>query len=178
MISNSIYVDIKYLFSRGKQIAESVINVSSLDIYSIDILGAVSVEILIKSLIASNIVTSNLDKTENQMKSLIMTEFRKLSHRINEIFDAVPALKQNLGIESIKLFNESGMVNHYIIKLDNGGEFVMKELESARYGSFAAKKDVFSGMPMGINRDFLSRIVSFVDSKIEEDISLLSKHQN
>lgn len=136
-----VLIKLRFLWQKGNNFVESCIKIADLDTKVV--LSTLAIELLVKSIIGTEICIQNMSETEVYIKEQIDKKFRSIGHDFEKLFNDVPELKKELDIESIKKENGMGIIDDYRIKLNNDGfPLIFKTLEASRYGSFSYNEDV------------------------------------
>lgn len=155
-------VNVGYLWHIGNSFVQSVSQLRSnqqQNLPSINILSSQAIEVLVKSVVASGVCFENPLLDEPSLGKIIDERFRKLSHRIDDLLNEVPEIKDKLNIEEILRFNETGFVDEYRISFNNSKDILcFKTSEAARYGSFSASKDIMTLVQPKEAEDFLKNL--------------------
>lgn len=140
-----VMVEVNYLRTIGSSLVKSVKKMESTyqdDLYSVCILSTQAIELLLKSVIASEICLKHYSDSEEGIKCLVKANFRSHGHNLESLFTATQQIKDALEVKSVLRFNSTGFVDDYRILLNDGSELDFKVLEGARYGSFARNKNL------------------------------------
>lgn len=167
-----VMTEVRFLWHIANSFVQSISQLKTdepKNIYSINILSSQAIELLIKSIVASCVCLENPSADENHIKRIIDERFRKLSHRLDDLINEVPDIKNKLNIDSIVRFNETGFVDEYRISFKNSKNILwFKTIEAARYGSFSGKKDVMTLCQTIETENFLTSLSSEATKKITE----------
>jgi len=129
--------------------------------HAFNLLASQALEILPKSIIATDICLKENSKSIQFIRDTIYKELNSLGHRFDDIFERTPELKERLHILHIKRSNMSGFVDEFVftIKNEKGNKDVrIKNLEGIRYGAFARKEDYLVYYSKDV-ADFLSNVM-------------------
>lgn len=120
---------------------------------TINLLASQALEILPKALIATRICLEKNNEPLKVIQSAVCHKLECLGHRIDCIFNEVPELQKTLAITKIKTVNHTGFINEFRLTIGskkNKKQIRIKNLESARYGLFARKRDAGGISPKDI----------------------------
>lgn len=143
---------------------------------TINLLASQAMEILPKSLIATRICLEKNNKLLEEIRSAIQQKLGCLGHKLDCIFNEIPELQKTLAITKIKIVNHSGFINEFRFTIGskkNKKQIRIKNLESARYGLFARKKDIGGNSPKDIKN-----IVNFLELLSQKTAELRAKMVN
>jgi|GEM_PF-7061977 len=129
--------------------ANKGINWSTNYVHSFSLLASQATELLLKSIIATRICLENNGKPTKEILLTINKKIKPLLHQLDKIFNEVPELKKALKISNIRKYNANVdkdlLVDEFRFTIELDGEqkeISIKNLEGARYGVLAAKKDL------------------------------------
>lgn len=138
-------------------------------IYSFNLLASQALEILPKSLIATRISLKNNNKSTEEIQCVIEKELSCLGHKLDNILNEVPELKEALKISNITRVNGSILkdvfIDEFRFTINDSGkekEIHVKNLEGARYGMFARNKDLGGSLIKDMENmaDFLNNLMN------------------
>lgn len=138
----SLYVQGLFFTAREyKESAETIFNHSNRPkTYAFHLLANLSIELYLKTLIASSICEQNTSMPKDELVTKVKKEISSYGHRIDDLLNVCT---QELAISSIFHY-ETGAVDQYEIKRyvkDKEVFFIIKSLQSLRYGKFANTVD-------------------------------------
>ena len=167
-----IMVDIRYFYHMGNSFVKSIIqlkNNETENVYAINLLSTQAVELLAKSIIASDICFNNPMNSEKELNKNINNKFiGECGHQLDKLLNKIPDTWKKLNIQSVNRFNKTGFVDEYRIKFKNNDILIFQTLEAARYGSFSQKKDVSITLPPIEMYNFLQNFSKEASIKISE----------
>ncbi|OGY42519.1 MAG: hypothetical protein A2Y82_04100 [Candidatus Buchananbacteria bacterium RBG_13_36_9] len=168
--ANLILVDINYLWEVGDGYLESIMELKTNinNIYSINLLSTLAVELLAKTIIAANICLENKDKEENEIFAKIDSIFRDKGHKLDELLKT-REIEDKLEIEFIKKSDDKSFRDEYVIKVKNLNDvLILKTLEAARYATFSRRKDAIIIYQDKRIYEFMEKLSGVAKRKIDD----------
>jgi hypothetical protein len=143
-------------------------------LYAFNLLASQALEILPKSIIAVRICLEKNCKPIEEIRCSIKKELGCLGHKLDNIFNEVPELKKALNISNIERFNDTGFVDEFIFTINESGKekkICIKNLEGARYGAFANKKNYSADY----NKNTVDFLKNFMEKAGEIRVDIIEK---
>ncbi|MFH1938313.1 MAG: hypothetical protein ABIJ60_02140 [Patescibacteria group bacterium] len=172
--------DVEYLKSMGRDFAKSALLLFKTKektgewsdfVYSFNLLVSQALETLPKSIIATRICLNKNNRSIKEIHCIISKELKCLEHKLDNIFNEVPELKKELNIINIERSDNKFPQDEFIFTINESGKikkFSIKNLEGARYGSFARKRNLGANYDSGVKK-FLQNLMDVV-LKIQEEL--------
>lgn len=156
-------VDIGYLYSIARDYYHSAKKQQETwnpqNLHSFCLLVTTSAELLLKSIIATNICLEEKDNihSKSTIKELVVKKFKKLDHNIKKLIEESGIIQEFsiVKIDEVK----NGFVSDYRIYLESREVIALKDSESVRFGSLAKDKD----LAVLIDPHLSGNIINFLD---------------
>jgi hypothetical protein len=161
-----------YFYSTAKKYKDDAIkikeNYPSGCTPSFHLLSSIAFELFPKVLLGYEICISHKDDKEIKEEDIlkeIKNKLKEYGHKIDILYLNFPDLLKYLDINNISCCR-NGYVHEYRIKLNNSKECIaIKDIEAARYGSFASNKDMAT---ICLNDHILVDLLEKVDKYVQE----------
>jgi hypothetical protein len=108
--------------------------------------------------------------SQERIRDHISSEIKEFSHNLARLYMNFPDLMRHLNIVDIYEL-KNGYIWDYRLKLNNGKEIQLKDVEASRYGSFARNRDV---MTLCADDDLIIELLE----KLEEYVEMERKETN
>jgi hypothetical protein len=175
--------DLGYFESTARNYKKDALKVKGDDFSSctpsFHLLSSLAFELFPKILIGYEICIKHKDNdsvSEEDIRKEISNEMKKYNHHLAKLYKVFPDLMKYLSMVDISEF-KNNFVWEYRMKLGNNKEILLKNVEAARYGSFAKNRDVMT-LCMDDNTiiDLLEKLEEYIVIKHKETNEVLKKN--